>query len=359
MEDDWLTALLNSGAQPFPAKPAPAQVVGAVPTVNGKRSKYITPPMVRKNDARPATPTMSSRVVVAMPVRVATATATPALVDHDGHIDHVKPDVVPAAATRVASRPEKRARKVVPERPYVVQSAPPPAPVELEEEPKVLVPASRSTSASSDATSAPNPFRLQRIGSGASAASDVQALFAPEKFAEMSIEAAVGSSASSVVTAPNEEAVAGDDESGEGGGCDASRRKVRHNLTERRRVDRMNQLFNKLYLVLEDTAPGQTGADGTTALGVLGADCKPINPQRWSKADVLEGALNIITDLRRQLAEERLSRSLGVEASEVEATDALTHEVRVSSFGGNDAERNENPFGDLADASGFNAYGML
>ena len=94
---------------------------------------------------------------------------------------------------------------------------------------------------------------------------------------------------------------------------DGDRRKVRHNLTERRRVDRMNQLFNKLYTAIEEAAPATDAVDkatGQPVLGVLGADGKPINPSRWSKADVLEGALNIIIDLRRQLSEERLSATV-------------------------------------------------
>ena len=98
---------------------------------------------------------------------------------------------------------------------------------------------------------------------------------------------------------------------------DCNRRKVRHNLTERRRVDRMNQLFNKLYTAIEDTAPGQIcdAAGNPASLGVCGADGKPINPARWSKADVLEGALNVIYGLRKQLEEERLARSVSAPLS--------------------------------------------
>ena len=75
----------------------------------------------------------------------------------------------------------------------------------------------------------------------------------------------------------------------------------------------MNQLFNKLYTAIEEAAPATDAVDkatGQPVLGVLGADGKPINPSRWSKADVLEGALNIIIDLRRQLSEERLSATV-------------------------------------------------
>ena len=106
---------------------------------------------------------------------------------------------------------------------------------------------------------------------------------------------------------------------------DGDRRKVRHNLTERRRVDRMNQLFNKLYTAIEEAAPATDVIDkatGQPVLGVLGADGKPINPSRWSKADVLEGALNVINDLRQQLSEERLARTLGVPTASGEDDDA-------------------------------------
>ena len=114
----------------------------------------------------------------------------------------------------------------------------------------------------------------------------------------------------------------GDDANDNGLDGDGNRRKVRHNLTERRRVDRMNQLFTQLYLTLEETAPACLAADGAMLLGVAGADGKPINPQRWSKADVVEGALNLIADLRRQIAEERLAAQCERTAFD-EATDGM------------------------------------
>ena len=49
---------------------------------------------------------------------------------------------------------------------------------------------------------------------------------------------------------------------------------------------------------------------------------KPINPDKWSKADVLEGARNMLIDLRRQLEEERLARTLGVPIGESVAVPA-------------------------------------
>jgi len=102
---------------------------------------------------------------------------------------------------------------------------------------------------------------------------------------------------------------------------DASRRKVRHNLTERRRVDRMNQLFHQLALAIcdEPAAPAITMAAMDDAERLLTAEGQELAKPKWSKADVLEGALNVVHDLRRQLAEERIARSLGVPA-DVELT---------------------------------------
>jgi len=95
---------------------------------------------------------------------------------------------------------------------------------------------------------------------------------------------------------------------------DVQKRNLRHNLTERRRVDRLNQRFKNLFLVLQDACPPEPESLAVEAerLSVLGADGKPINPNKWSKADVLEGALNLIQDLRKQLVEERLSQTLGM-----------------------------------------------
>ena len=124
----------------------------------------------------------------------------------------------------------------------------------------------------------------------------VHNLMAPDKLAEM-VSAHKQSHGN---TSPCEEENsdnerANDDDPNPNG---TSRLKVlRHNMTERRRVDRMNQLFKKLYYAIEDTAPprltNQAGNAGTR-LTVCGADGKLINPNKWSKADVLEGALNII-----------------------------------------------------------------
>lgn len=117
---------------------------------------------------------------------------------------------------------------------------------------------------------------------------------------------------------------------------DASRRKVRHNLTERRRVDRMNQLFNRLYAAIEETAPPSNTIDkatGQPVLSILGADGKPINPNRWSKADVLEGALNVINELKSQLSAERLARTLGMPTGPNDNADALSTSYEHSTAG--------------------------
>ena len=72
---------------------------------------------------------------------------------------------------------------------------------------------------------------------------------------------------------------------------DASRRKVRHNLTERRRVDRMNQLFHQLALAIcdEPAAPAITMAAMDDAERLLTAEGQELAKPKWSKADVLEG----------------------------------------------------------------------
>lgn len=98
-------------------------------------------------------------------------------------------------------------------------------------------------------------------------------------------------------------------------------KKVRHNLTERKRVDRLNQLFNRLsaaveepdestqaLLTLECDSDAPSSTDGKT-----NESAEDVAPKKErSKAEVLEGALSVIKDLRKQLAEERLARSLGM-----------------------------------------------
>ena len=140
---------------------------------------------------------------------------------------------------------------------------------------------------------------------------------------------------------------------------DGDRRKVRHNLTERRRVDRMNQLFNKLYTAIEEAAPATDAVDkatGQPVLGVLGADGKPINPSRWSKADVLEGALNVISDLRQQLSEERLARTLGVPPPSAEGGDGIADSY-ANSVAGSESYAESDQFSDSSALSG--AHFML
>ena len=127
-------------------------------------------------------------------------------------------------------------------------------------------------------------------------------------------------------------------------GGDSSKRKVRHNQTERRRVDRMNQLFKKVRPRIWLRSPPPTDApdahqinksccpprrDPSRAFawraqlsmaieepsapetqrgGDFDGDDKPSQSSKVSKADVLEGAINLIAELRKQLIEERLTR---------------------------------------------------
>ena len=89
-------------------------------------------------------------------------------------------------------------------------------------------------------------------------------------------------------------------------------RKVRHNLTERRRIDRMNQLFDRLHRAVSNDEEGSR--DDTSSFeqnidpDALGAADEKL--PKICKAQVLEGALQVIQDLRRQLAQERLASAL-------------------------------------------------
>ena len=106
-----------------------------------------------------------------------------------------------------------------------------------------------------------------------------------------------------------------------GGASAAESKKARHNLTERRRINRMNELFDQLSAAVEDRdeTPFLIGSlsDGAAAPVPEEEPAPtedPSNPPRpkersgASKAKVLEGALRCIRDLRKQLAEERLAR---------------------------------------------------
>ena len=101
------------------------------------------------------------------------------------------------------------------------------------------------------------------------------------------------------------------------------------------------QLYDELAVTAPPVPTLTNASSGDTdnvadneRLGVCGADGKPINPNKWSKADVLEGAFNIIVDLRRRLDEERLARTLGVPVED-EALDeddmALADDMYASS----------------------------
>jgi len=121
-------------------------------------------------------------------------------------------------------------------------------------------------------------------------------------------------------------------------------KKVRHNLTERKRVDRLNQLFNRLSAAVDEDEPSLLGApltlecgsdldgsfnDGSSTDGKNPSDTAAAGGQKKerSKAEVLESALNVIQDLRKQLAEERLARSLGVTDLETIAGSMVNDEM--------------------------------
>jgi hypothetical protein len=119
-----------------------------------------------------------------------------------------------------------------------------------------------------------------------------------------------------------------------------SQKKARHNLTERKRITRMNELFDRLSAAIEEPKGGAEGMpptllnlsgaevpmpDGTLIAtgaaasqsaddeaGLDGGKILPKHKERSgaSKAKVLEGALQCIEDLKHQLAEERLARTL-------------------------------------------------
>ena len=62
----------------------------------------------------------------------------------------------------------------------------------------------------------------------------------------------------------------------------------------------------QLYMAIEEMAPPvitecSNGSAGGERLSVCGSEGKLINPQKWSKADVLEGAVNIIASLQGQV----------------------------------------------------------
>ena len=98
-------------------------------------------------------------------------------------------------------------------------------------------------------------------------------------------------------------------------------KKARHNLTERRRITRMNELFDQLSAAIEE--PDETPLLlGNLALEPSAADvdepptaedpddptARPKERSGASKANVLEAALRCIRDLRAKLAEERFAR---------------------------------------------------
>ena len=106
----------------------------------------------------------------------------------------------------------------------------------------------------------PTDDRLMR------AADDVHNLMAPDTFAEMTIAGGVDNLNDNDANS----------ESAEGDGDDSCKRKVRHNLTERRRVDRMNQLFKKVR------APDRTRTHARAACSLPLSAARHRSPLPWS-----------------------------------------------------------------------------
>lgn len=105
-------------------------------------------------------------------------------------------------------------------------------------------------------------------------------------------------------------------------------KKARHNLTERKRITRMNELFDRLSAAIEEPIGGNcaeplmlgdrlgdlSNAEPTADASELADQNNPPPPVKErsgaSKAKVLEGALRCIRDLKQKLAEERMARSV-------------------------------------------------
>jgi len=349
MNDDWLTTLLVSDSSLLPMPGAPSVMPGpqmasgiasARARGRGANGTYITPPSLRKTDAGVA----QARVpVLAVKVEASTSEA------EDGSM-HSRPPSQPSMELSKSSLParrEKRSRKGASSTAssadgYASSGESPPCRPRHSNPavaPAMVLPVRRekshgasSTASTSDAR--PNDALLSTLLPlcPEAAVNDVHTLIAPEAFAEMTLDR------------DELQEEGSDSNDGPSGGMpEANRRKVRHNLTERRRVDRMNQLFHKLYTALEEE--GTTSlpdSDGKgPQLSVLGADGKPINPNRWSKADVLEGALNVIRDLRHQLAEERLARSLGVGGVRASGMNSYEDDGYGESVDGDESDEDE------------------
>lgn len=115
------------------------------------------------------------------------------------------------------------------------------------------------------------------------------------------------------------------------------KKKARHNLTERKRITRMNELFAQLQAAVEEpedaslrrllgesataaSAPETTTEEEALASRSATATAKERSGASTCKAKVLEGALQCIHHLRQQLAEERLARQLLGDASLLSVT---------------------------------------
>jgi len=94
------------------------------------------------------------------------------------------------------------------------------------------------------------------------------------------------------------------DGSGPRSGPVETHKKARHNLTERARVDRLNKLFFKLSVALDDPDPAAPDvALNDRADDFSGPSARKGLKGERSKAEVIEGALSLITTLRGKIAQ--------------------------------------------------------
>ena len=333
MEEEWLTDFLQEqgaiGSDPG-AKKSNTQYASHLRKPKGKRddskqSDYITPPNPRNDDAAEAAtnlrvPVMAVKVLPEESAQSRSAeTLSLSQPSREPEWDSTTSCVPPGAAWVTMVNPprrEKRSRKT-----KALPSASSDGYASSGEGPSKCLRGSSTDSISSSALSRSSSRRTMHELDDRSDSFELMPV--PTEFADMAITRKQMEATTSFdeTTSESNEGLNEDDEYelNDPNLNESSRRKVRHNLTERRRVDRMNQLFKKLFEALEDSDPaGLTSTPNKYAelLNVCGADGKPINPNKWSKADVLEGALNVIQDLRKHLVEERLARTLGVPVSE-------------------------------------------
>jgi len=123
------------------------------------------------------------------------------------------------------------------------------------------------------------------------------------------------------------------DMNGSRGGVVEVHKKARHNLTERARVDRLNKLFFKLSVALDDPDPAAPDAalNGPDS-PLLSASRKGLKGER-SKAEVIEAALSLITELRQKVAsyEEQMGKAAEVSTAASSTADTASTKSEIMS----------------------------